>query len=236
MFNKKGILLLITAILVLVLSACSEDKSSKANGNVNKEYTFTFNNWLSSTHYISKAFEEWADLVDKETEGRVKIDLYHGGALGGQLAVHEDIAGGTYDIGEASMSTLEDTDAFIQSIGDLPFAFDNINTSFEVMRKFMDKYENGIYQELDLKYISNSTSQKYAIHSTKKIASVDDAKGLIINASSPKLTKVFEGWGASREGMAFAELYQQSNVERLMLFGHQLHHHMTQVFMKLHHT
>lgn len=205
-------LVFIIAIIFLV-AACGQDEN-KENGNSDNSEgpddvtTLTFNHWLSSNHYIADAFDEWANIVEEKTEGRVKIDIYSDGALGDQLQVHEDVAGGVYDIGEVTVSAMEDTPVFVHSIGNLPFAFDSIDTSFSVMKSFLEEYGKDIYEENNLVFMSHSTSAKYALHSRTPIRKVDDAKGKIINASANSMTKVFENWGATREAMAFSELYQ----------------------------
>jgi len=209
MKNSKLFFGLIFLSLLFMVAACSQDSgASDDSGLSNDSVTLTMNHWLSSNHYISDAINEWADIVEEKTEGRVKVEVYSDGALGKQPKAHEDIAGGVYDIGEVTVANLEDTSIFVHSIGNLPFAFDNIDTSFDVMRAFLDKYGKEIYAENNLVYMSNSTSFNYALHSGSPIRNVDDAKGKIINASANSMAGVFKQWGATRESMAFSELYQ----------------------------
>lgn len=206
--NKRILKVILSLSFILLLIACGNnggENSSKATGEVT---TLTFNHFLSSNHYIADAFKEWASIVEEKTDGRVKVELYFNGALGGQLQAAKDVSGGVYDIGEVTVSAMGDTSIFVNSIGNLPFAFDDIDTSFSVMRKFLDKYGQSVYEENNLMLMSNSTSAKYALHSRTSIKNVEDAKGKIINASANTMTEVIEQWGASREAMAFSELYQ----------------------------
>ncbi|MFC4025282.1 TRAP transporter substrate-binding protein [Oceanobacillus longus] len=207
MKHTKLFFLIITLSMVFVVAACGQDQESGATESEDGT-TLTLNHWLSSNHYIADAIVEWADIVEDKTEGRVKVEVYSDGALGSQLQAHEDIAGGVYDIGEITVSTMEDTSIFVHSIGNLPFAFDNIDTSFDVMGDYLDKYGEEIYEENNLVYMSNSTSFNYALHSRTPIRNIDDAKGKIINASANSMASVFKEWGSTRESMAFSELYQ----------------------------
>lgn len=203
-YSKQILRLIFISALVLVLAACGQDSETSADESL----TLTLNHWLSSNHFVADAVTEWADIVEEKTEGRVKVDVYSDGALGSQLQASEDIAGGVYDIGEITVSTMEDTSLFVHSIGNLPFAFDNIHTSFDVMKTFLNEYGEEIYADNNLVYMSNTTSFNYALHSRTPIRNIDDVKGKIINASANSMGGVFKEWGATRESMAFSELYQ----------------------------
>src|SRR5690625_1080439 len=102
---RKNLLLVIFLFsIVLVLAACGgtedagkisqENSGDTTNGDSKTEETFelNLNSPVPSTHgFAGNLFEPWAESVEEKTDGRVKVNLYHGGTLGTSSTSWDDI-------------------------------------------------------------------------------------------------------------------------------------------------
>lgn len=112
----KKILLLTVFCIGILLSACSQQTSNESASD--EEYVMDINNWQPSTHhYAYNAWEPWKKMVEEKTNGRVKVNIYHGSALGKSSSVYQDIKGGLYDVSLLVTNYFYDTPFFlIQSV------------------------------------------------------------------------------------------------------------------------
>ena len=64
-----------------------------------KTVTLKYSNFFPPTHIQSKLAEAWCKEVEKQTEGRIKIEYYPGGSLLKAPQVYDGVADGISDIG-----------------------------------------------------------------------------------------------------------------------------------------
>src|SRR5690606_4375334 len=107
-------------------------------------------NYNPSTHFTAtEALEPWKEMVEKETNGRVKVNLFHGGALGSVRSVLQDVENRAYEVGMFINHYYEDTSAYPLSIGYLPFALPSGDVARDAMLKLNEKYKDMIWGDLD---------------------------------------------------------------------------------------
>ena len=64
--------------VTLLLTACGSGEAANKDG----VYELSFNIQVPSTHKFHKeVVEPWAELVEEETDGKVKVNIYNSGAL-----------------------------------------------------------------------------------------------------------------------------------------------------------
>lgn len=181
-------------VLSLVLAGCggtSANKNESVDKNGGEEekkesgkvYEINVNNWTNSTHHFAKnVFEPWKEMVEEETDGQVKVNLYHGGSLGKSSSVYQDIKGGLYEVTIAVTNYFADTDLFPYTIGNLPFAFEGSEEASKVLKKFGEKYANEALSK-DLIVMDPTATDPYDLFSAKPIRSVEDLKNVKLRAS-----------------------------------------------------
>ena len=86
-----------SALLGLAM-ACSLVAPSAANAQSVKERTikFAFANTQDSAHGVGA--QKFADMVAQKSGGKLKVKLYAGGTLGGEVAVASSLQGGTIEM------------------------------------------------------------------------------------------------------------------------------------------
>lgn len=190
--------------LVLLLAAGLISTTAAAQP---KQITADFGSWLPSTHpQAVNSFEPWVKLVEEKTQGRVKITLHHGGALGTSKAVLNDVKGGAYQIGLLIPTYYYDTPLFEILIGELPFAISSPELGRRVMTEFLGKYDSGSLKKLKLKSMGILASDPYALFSTSPVRTVGDLKGLKVRTSKVWVP-IVKAWGGVPTPMQPEEAY-----------------------------
>ena len=154
------------------------------------------------------SFEKFKELVEERSNGRIKVDVYPDGVLGGERDVIEGLQLGTIEMSMPSNAPLT---AFVPSLNlfELPFLFANDEHFNAVMNSEValgfdkDLSEAGIHL-LGFGYIG----LRNIMTTEKAINSIEDLKGLKIRLmENPAHLDAFEAWGASPLPMAYGELY-----------------------------
>jgi tripartite ATP-independent transporter DctP family solute receptor len=173
-----------------------------------KERTFKFALQNPKGHPLEQGATKFAELVAAKSGGKIKVNVFPGGTLGGDAANVSALQGGTIDFVMLNSgilaSQLKDFEVY-----DFPFMFANAKEADAVVdgpfgqklhAKLQDKGIVGLaYTELGFRNITNSK---------KPINAVDDIAGLklrvIPNAINVDWVKAL---GANPTPLAFPEVY-----------------------------
>jgi len=148
------------------------------------------------------------DMVEKNSNGRIRVDLYLGSALGGEREVLEMVQQGTAEVTMVSNSTYSIFEPK-WAILDLPYLF----ASWQEAYKFLDGEGGKLLADSILKkgirilaYGNNSVRQ--VSNNKREISKLEDLKGLKIRvAETPTLMDWFRQVGAAPTVLPFPELY-----------------------------
>ncbi len=167
-----------------------------------------FGNWLPSTHPQSVgSLEPWKKLVEEKTQGRVKVNLYHGGVLGTSRAVLNDVKGGVYHVGLLVAAYYYDTPLFKLLIGELPFALPGPVVGTRVMNEFIEKHGQDAFDKLNVKNVGVFVSDAYVMFGAKPIRRMEDLKGVKLRAAGKAWVQIAKDWGAVPTPMQPEEAY-----------------------------
>ena len=173
-----------------------------------KDRTIKFTTQNPKGHPLVMGMEKFAEVVTAKSGGKIKVNLFPGGVLGGDAAVVSAIQGGTIEMASMNSgilaSQVKDFEVF-----DFPFIFANGKEADAVVdgpfgKKMHAKLEpKGLigltYWELGFRQITNSK---------RPITKVEDVAGLklrvIPNAINLDWTKAL---GANPTPLAFPEVY-----------------------------
>lgn len=219
MDNKKIIIISLFVLLIGILAACGSDSgtdSADAKGTNGKDEVIELdvNNWTSSSHhYAYNVWEPWKELVEEKTEGRVKVNIHHGSALGKSTSVYQDVRGGLYDVGLIVANYFYDTGFFPYTIGNLPFALEGPEESAAILSEFGAKYAN---EDLaDVIVMPATATDGYDLFSTKPIKTAEDLKGLKMRVNGKSENAFVEALGGIPVSLSTEETYE--GLERGMI-------------------
>ncbi|MED0662074.1 TRAP transporter substrate-binding protein [Geobacillus thermodenitrificans] len=205
---KKMLALLV--VFLLVLAGCSSKSETQGGGAAKKTEPKVMKMAVATSkdRSLTKGLYKFAEIVEKETNGSIKVEVYPDGQLGGDLAVFEALKMGT--IQGSTMST-GPIASFAPRIGvlDLPFLFKDQETAYKVL-------DGKIGQELlndlpavgviGLNYWENGF--RHLTNNVREVKSVEDIQGLKIRTLENDLhIDLWKELGATPVPMAFTELF-----------------------------
>jgi len=166
---------------------------------------------LKMAHFMSpmhvqhqKSFVPFAERVDKLAEGKVKIKIYAGGALGAPTQLPDAVKTGITDIAFIIPSYTTARFPRISAL-DLPFIFDNAIHATKVIYDLHDKYLADDFKDYKvLWFYSCGTGQ--IMSATKPIRTLEDINGTKMRAPSAYMSKALKLLGANPVGMPISEL------------------------------
>lgn len=199
-------LLSVPLVAALLLTGCSS-KGTDVSAKKNVAFELDVNNFNSSTHhYAYNVYEPWAELVEEKTDGRVKVNLYHGGALGKSTSVFQDVRGGLYDVGLIVPNYFYDTGFFPYTIGNLPFAIEGPEEAAVVLNEFGEKYAN---KDLtDIIVLPATSTDGYDLFTTKPVRTADDLKKLKMRINGKSEIAFVESLGGVPVSLATEDTYE----------------------------
>jgi len=172
---------------------------------------------LSTTSYLQKGLEKFAELVEQKTGGKVKVEIYPGGVLGGERDNFEAMQLGALDVAPITTAL---SSSFLPKFGafDLPFIFRDTEHAFKtadgpVGQQLLKELES--QKVVGLGYWTAGFRSVYT--SKVPVRKPEDLEGLKIRLMENSVhANSFKCLGAIPVPMAWGELYtalQQGTVD-----------------------
>ncbi|MBZ2174911.1 TRAP transporter substrate-binding protein [Schnuerera sp. xch1] len=208
-------------MLVLTLAGCSGEKVDTSATDRNEDNTasnYSFDLAIDSpedtvTYLFGKKF---AELVEEKSNGRIKIEVYSNGQLGGDREIAESVQNG--DLAFVVQNTAPQVN-FVPEVAvfDLPNLFPNADVARKVLdSSFFDQIADK-YEENGIKLLAYADQGFRVMSSNIKVEKIDDFNGQKIRTmENPYHLKYWESLGANPTPMAFAEVYiglQQGTID-----------------------
>lgn len=150
---------------------------------------------------------EWAQAVQKATNGKVEVEIYPAGQLGNNIQMEEAVLQGSLEaVLPTTAFTFNITQAY--SIFDLPFLFSKQESVVEFLHSEKGKELLKVVEPKGYKALAMWPTGFKWMTANKPIQSVDDLKGLKFRVmASDVLINQYKAWGASATPMPLPELY-----------------------------
>ena len=173
------------------------------------EFAYKYANNLPATHPMNLRAKEAADKIEKESGGRVSIQIFPSNQLGSDTDMLSQVRSGAIEFFTLSgliLSTLVPA-ASINGIG---FAFADYDAVWKAMDGDLGKYVREQIGKANLVAMDKiwDNGFRQITTSSKPIQSSADLKGLKIRVPvSPLWTSMFKAFDASPASINFAEVY-----------------------------
>jgi tripartite ATP-independent transporter DctP family solute receptor len=202
---KQGLklsLVFILMIALLALTACgSKDAKGSSEQVVLKIAAATTNDPIT---YNMELFKE---RLEKNSDGRIKVEVYPSGQLGGGAQVLEQVQLGNVQIYVTNTPNISGFNELIQVV-DLPYLFPDVQAATEYMNNEGYKYVEEKLNEKDLTVLAYFEYGPRVVLSKKEITSMEDIDGMKIRTlSSPVLADQWNAYGGAGVPMGVAELF-----------------------------
>ena len=195
------------SLLVSALVGSAVLLSGQASAQVS-ERTLRWAQQNSMEHPQGLGAKKFADLVEQRSGGKIKVRVFPGGQLGGDLQIVSALQGGTLDLMVLNAGLLV---GIVKDFAvlDLPFLFNTAEEADAVVdgpvgsklfEKLPDKGLVGLgYFELGFRNVTNSK---------RPIAKAEDFQGIKLRVlQSPLFIDLFNTLGANTVAMPFPEVY-----------------------------
>jgi tripartite ATP-independent transporter DctP family solute receptor len=182
------------------------------------EYTIKVGSIVSDTHPDMVVMKStFVPYVEGKSGGRIKVELYPNGQLGGDRELTESVQMGTLQIALPATSVLAGFDKRYQVL-DLPFLFTTREAAFEALDGELGAKLNSLLPAKGfgcLGYIENGF--RHITNNKKPVTQPDDLKGVKLRTMENAMhIAFFKRLGANPTPMSFGELYtalQQGTVD-----------------------
>jgi tripartite ATP-independent transporter DctP family solute receptor len=180
-------------------------------------YVWKLGHLLPPTHPYHLGAVEFVSGVEKDTNGKVKIEIHHSGSIGSEKDMTEQIRFGALEMGLISTAPMSVIEPKLEA-EQLPYAWPTREHAYaaldgELGKKFKELLAaKGIYI---LAYAENG--YRHITNNIRPIYKPEDAKGMKIrSAEVPMRLETFKLLGILPTPMAFTELFmalQQGTVD-----------------------
>lgn len=165
-----------------------------------QNYTFRLANVLAPSDVTAFGIDKFAELVDEKSEGKITIDVFHGGQLGSGVETFEAVKNGHLDFAADSFANLASiTSAF--EVFHFPFLFESREQLLNAMgSEAVQAQVNEELAPVDLEWFATFEigGPREVGTSNKKIETAQDLAGMRFRASrSPLEIASQEAWGAA---------------------------------------
>ncbi len=181
------------------------------------EYTIKVGHTLQENTPAHEGWLVFKDEVEKNSNGRIYVEIYPNSELGSERVMFEACQMGTLEIAYGTASVLANFDPLF-SVLDMPFLFSGVEPAREALRGELGEKCAENLPEIELRkvmYMENGI--RHVTNSQRPINTPDDLKGLKIRTMENSIhMSTFSHLGASPTPMAFTELFtalQQKTVD-----------------------
>jgi TRAP-type transport system periplasmic protein len=217
--------LILTLMIALVLTGCSNatngsGSSNQGEGNskeqqkaedVKPEMVLRFAEVNPENDPITMSAQEFARIVKEKTSGRIQIDVFASGQLGGHKEVIQSLQMGAIDAARTQPAYLADAGVKSVNIYSLPYLFRDENHAWSVLdgpigENMLAEVAKSGSKMVGVGYYA--TSPRNFFFKDKKVTKLSDLKGLKLRVPEGEMYKdMVEAFGASPTPIPFSELY-----------------------------
>lgn len=220
--KKRYVSMLCAGAMLLSLAACTSkapttDDPSGGNQNNEETIVFTIAHVDAETAPSHQMLLEVEKYVEEETNGRVDIQIFPNGTMGGDREVLESIQLGNIQMTNVAGSTLSSYDEKY-SIFEVPFLFEDFDALCRAYDGELGEIYNEWLAEDNFECLGILTyGWKGVSNSVRPIRTPDDMKGIKIRVMEvPMFVDTFKALGANPTPMSWNDVYtglQQGTIQ-----------------------
>jgi len=178
-------------------SAAAQDKPA------DKTVELKFSHWVPATHPIVKASEEWADSINKDSGGTIKITIYPAQQLGKAFDHYNMARDGIVDFAYANPG-YEPGRFPVAAAGELPFLLTNGKEGSAAIDAWYQQY--AAKEMSEVKFCLAFVHDPGALHTTrKKVVLPTDMAGLKVRPPGGTLARLVTMLGGTNIQASAAE-------------------------------
>ena len=173
-----------------------------------QEVELSLGHTLTNASHYHAAATKMAEIVEQKSNGRIKINIFPAGQLGGEVKMIQSLRTGTQDLLVTGEAPLENT-VKEYTVFSFPYIFESVDQANALLmgpvgREMLDLLPQ--HDLIGLNFIS--ALERNIFTNGKEVNSAADMKGLKIRViQGPGYVSAYEALGAQPTPMAYSELY-----------------------------
>lgn len=183
---------LVAVVSVRVASAASD-----------KPVELTYSIFFPAMHKNTLLANEWAQEIEKRTDGRVKITVFPGGTLTAADKCYDGVKQGISDIGMSALSYTRGKFP-LSEVTDLPLGYRSGVEATELVNAYYEEFKPKELEDVKVMYLH--AHGPGFLHTKKPVASLADLKGMKVRCTG-LATKVVTALGGTPVAMPMGETY-----------------------------
>lgn len=168
--------------------------------------TLRFASLYPKTHPASRAADKFAELVAEKTGGKIKVDVFHNAALGGEREAAEGVRMGSID---AAYSGLTGFGSYVPQFGvlEMPYLYKDLDQVKTVVDKISGKLETAMAAQ-GIALLGYQYDGPRVTLANRPIRSIDDFRGLKMRVPQiPLYIQMVQAFGATPTPVSLPEVY-----------------------------
>lgn len=203
----------VMATTVLVVSACggtadTTDAGVDTGGAAESEMTLTLGHAGSDTDPRQAASEQFEEIVERESDGRIAVEIHGNSTLGTWEEMIEGLQLGTTDVVIESLLSLESY-SDLASIETAPFLYDSPEQFFEVWDgELGEEIKGEVSAATGYAILGNLYRGPRHLTTKEPVTSLEELQGMTIRTPSAQtMVETWQGLGARAEALPWSEVY-----------------------------
>ncbi|MFD1929218.1 TRAP transporter substrate-binding protein [Sporosarcina siberiensis] len=206
----RATLLSVLILSLLVIAGCGDTAKSGDNdgNNENAERTLKITHIGSDDHVLNLTSKKFKEEVEKNTNGRIKVEIYPRMQLGGEADMMEQMKNGSLDMAQITVATLSSrSESFNAWL--MPYAVDGLEVAYEMTNSEIGKdILNSLPEGEGVVPLGYSMIPPRHISSPQEITKMSDFKGMKIRISPAQaIGDFYKALGAVPTAMEQQEIY-----------------------------
>jgi TRAP-type C4-dicarboxylate transport system substrate-binding protein len=200
--KKRALLTSIIAALMIVCFGLSLTHAAPT--------TIRFSNGAPENHFLTKQYIEWAKLIEKNSKGDIKVQVYHSAQLYRDNEVLKAVQTGGLESGCGFTMYIENQLVPAMKVYMMPYLFQTLDETWKVYKSEVGTAWKQTAERKGVKLLAlvvMPSPEDHIILTTKPIKVPADLKGLVIRGASPEHALVIKKWGAGPSFLTGAEVY-----------------------------
>lgn len=171
---------------------------------------------VNENHSWYKSFDYFAHLLQEQSDGRIKLEIYHSEQLAKEVEAIRLIQSGVIDM--TSTSSMLNNWIEIAAFCEMPFLIEDTDEMTRLIKSTIgQRIEQEIKEKTGLRVIGYLPAGARHLTANRPIRHPDDLQGLILRVPSiPSFVTAWQACGAKPTPMAYSEVFtalQQGTIE-----------------------
>jgi TRAP-type C4-dicarboxylate transport system substrate-binding protein len=175
--------------------------------NAEEPITLRYTTHVPRSHgFYTKAFLPFAELVERETQGRLRLEAYTDRLLHGPVDAFKAAVAGVTDYTHAYVTYQPGSFKLLHAL-QLPFLFPTPQVASLVFEELYPRYFKAEYERMGVYLAHCDCTSPYNILSKAPIRRLEDLRGMKVRVTGGLTAEIYRELGAVPVAIAAAEIY-----------------------------